>query len=208
MKQIKLLILCTLAAMAVSCNNGDKGGKDFSEEEKSLIRGEGSVMHVLTINNPEELALLQSKSRNLPEKTLLGKDFATLGEKMIKTVTDTSQDGVGRAGPQVGLLVRVVAVQRFDLPGEPFVVYPNISLEPVGDEIQLGPEGCLSVPDCRGMVPRYKNIRITYYDIASRKMVSEEVSDFTAVIFQHECDHLDGILYTDKVVLEAASGSE
>ena len=117
---------------------------------------------------------------------------------MISTVTDSSQDGVGLAGPQVGINRRVVAVQRFDKEGEPFEVYANISLEPIGKEMAEGEEGCLSVPGLSGTVSRYKSVRITYTDPSTLEIKSEEINDFTAVIFQHECDHLEGILFIDK----------
>jgi peptide deformylase len=136
---------------------------------------------------------------------------------MVATVTHPSQDGVGIAGPQVGLNRRVVAVQRFDKEGEPFEVYPNVRIVWASDSLAAGPEGCLSVPDRRGDVLRSQEIVIEYADIAgveqSRQgirlksnrdvkpvpMVRDTVSGFTAVIFQHEVDHLDGVLYIDRL---------
>ena len=84
---------------------------------------------------------------------------------MVKTVTHPSQDGVGIAGPQVGLNRRVVAVQRFDKQGEPFEVYPNIRIVWASDSLAPGPEGCLSVPDRRGEVLRSQEIVIEYADL-------------------------------------------
>jgi peptide deformylase len=136
---------------------------------------------------------------------------------MVATVTHPSQDGVGIAGPQVGLNRRVIAVQRFDKEGEPFEVYPNVRILWTSDSLATGPEGCLSVPDKRGDVLRSQEIVIEYADIAgveqSRQgirlksnrctkpvpMVRDTVSGFTAVIFQHEVDHLDGVLYIDRL---------
>ena len=71
-------------------------------------------------------------------------------------------------------------------------------MDSLAGEIVTGPEGCLSVPGLRGLVKRHSKIGISYTDLASKERVAEEVEGFTAVIFQHECDHLDGILYIDK----------
>lgn len=136
---------------------------------------------------------------------------------MVATVTHPSQDGVGIAGPQVGLNRRIVAVQRFDKEGEPFEVYPNVRIVWASDSLAAGPEGCLSVPDKRGEVVRSQEIVIEYADITGVEhsqqeyqlktsrwakpvpMVRDTVSGFTAVIFQHEVDHLDGVLYIDRL---------
>lgn len=170
----------------------------FSEAEIKIIRSQREVMNVLTIDNPEEMNILRNISINIQDKVLQSSDYELLVKKMISTVTDSSQDGVGLAGPQVGINRRVVAVQRFDKEGEPFEVYANISLEPIGKEMAEGEEGCLSVPGLSGTVSRYKSVRITYTDPSTLEIKSEEINDFTAVIFQHECDHLEGILFIDK----------
>ena len=122
---------------------------------------------------------------------------------MVATVTHPSQDGVGIAGPQVGLNRRVIAVQRFDKEGEPFEVYPNVRIVWASDSLAAGPEGCLSVPDRNGDVLRSREIVIEYADMnrldEEDYMVRETVYGFTAVIFQHEVDHLDGVLYIDRL---------
>ncbi|MDY5317981.1 MAG: peptide deformylase, partial [Candidatus Cryptobacteroides sp.] len=129
---------------------------------------------------------------------LQSREFKVLAGKMVSTVTSPEQDGVGIAGPQLGVSRRVVAVQRFDKEGEPFEIYPNIRIVAKRGEKVPGPEGCLSVPGKRGDVLRYRDIDIVYSlaDGTARDTL-ETVKGFTAVIFQHECDHLDGVLYTD-----------
>lgn len=184
-----------IVLIAASCGKGT-----FSDEEKTLIFESGTVMKVMTTASPEETEILRKKSNMLGRKELKGETFRLLADKMIATVTDPSQDGVGIAAPQVGINRRVVAVQRFDKEGYPFEVYPNITIEKAGDETAIGSEGCLSVPDHTGKVERYTSVKITYTDLETLRTVSETVSGFTAVIFQHECDHLDGILYTDKEI--------
>jgi len=117
---------------------------------------------------------------------------------MLSTVTSPVQDGVGLAAPQVGLNFRVAAVQRFDKEGEPFEVYANLHiLEHFGDTVR-GPEGCLSVPPMRGIVPRSDGVILSYVDMETFENVRDTVKGYTAIIFQHETDHLDGVLYIDR----------
>lgn len=120
---------------------------------------------------------------------------------MIATVSAPEEDGVGIAAPQVGISRRVIAVQRLDKEGEPFAIYPNIRIIAVrGDKVE-GQEGCLSVPGKRGTVARWRDIDISYTLVPSSGVprdTTETVKGFTSVIFQHECDHLDGVLYTDR----------
>ena len=154
-------------------------------------------MRVLTVDDTSDSLILRTPSAGLSVAALKSPQYAALAARMVATVTSPEQDGVGIAGPQVGLLRRVVAVQRFDKEGEPFEVYPNISVSAVRGNREPGGEGCLSVPGRRGEVPRFRDIDITYTSLHSYKDTTEHIQGFTAVIFQHECDHLDGVLYTD-----------
>ena len=172
--------------------------KDFRRAERRLIVRSDSVMRVLNIFDPADTAVLRAQSTDLSDRSLRSKDFQMLAAKMLRTVTDPSQDGVGIAAPQVGINRRIVAVQRFDKSGEPFEVYPNIHIDTMMGPRVCGPEGCLSVPDRRGIVPRYREIVISWKDPTTLQGMRDTVRGFTAVIFQHECDHLDGILYTDR----------
>ena len=231
-KGLRITGLCLAAALSIltSCRNTDCG--DFSENEKDLIDGADSIMRVLTIADPADSIVLRAPSANLSPEALLSEEYERLSELMIATVTHPSQDGVGIAGPQVGLNRRIVAVQRFDKePVEwggridhPFEVYPNIRIIWSSDSLAYGPEGCLSVPDRRGEVLRAREIIIEYADLAALRggakkctegcckkladskrreqgetipMVRDTIRGFTAVIFQHEVDHLDGVLYID-----------
>lgn len=200
----------------------------FSPEELAIIEGADSLLRVLTIEDEADLKVLRSKSTDLPAEAIQSEEFARLAELMIATVTHPSQDGVGIAGPQVGISRRVVAVQRFDkepvLRGDkldyPFEVYPNIRIVWASDSLAAGPEGCLSVPDRRGDVLRSQEIVIEYASASYSRAesdgseghgdgggeghgqlqtVRDTVRGFTAVIFQHETDHLDGILYIDRL---------
>ena len=168
-------------------------------EESRLIHDGTGVMRVLTVEDSLDLAVLRAPSVDLPAREVASEAFRMLADRMVATVTSPEQDGVGIAAPQVGLNRRVIAVQRFDKPGEPFEVYPNIRITAVYGAQELGAEGCLSVPGRRGNVMRWRNLDIAYTNPRSLKDTTESVHGFTAVIFQHECDHLDGVLYTDKL---------
>lgn len=115
-----------------------------------------------------------------------------------ETMKDT--DGAGLAAPQIGVLKRVV-VFGYDkdyhpenMDAVPATVLINPKLTPLTDEFDERWEGCLSIPGMRGAVPRYTKIRIEAYDVLGNKF-SRDVDGFHARVAQHECDHLDGILY-------------
>ena len=189
---------------ALACGRSKTGG--FSSGELELLNGTDSIMRVLTIQDSIDLAVLRAVSCDFSAKELMSEQFTKLGRRMVATVTHPSQDGVGIAGPQVGLNRRIVAVQRFDKTGEPFEVYANVRIVWMSDSLACGPEGCLSVPDRRGNVLRSQQIVIEYADLASLShscddipMARDTVSGFTAVIFQHEIDHLEGVLYIDRL---------
>ncbi len=189
---------------ALACGRSKTGG--FSACELNILNGTDSIMRVLTIEDSLDNVVLRAASHDFSLEELMSDEFKKLERMMIATVTHPSQDGVGIAGPQVGLNRRIVAVQRFDKTGEPFEVYANVRIVWLSDSLAYGPEGCLSVPDRRGNVLRSQQIVIEYADLASLSqscddipMARDTVSGFTAVIFQHEIDHLEGVLYIDRL---------
>ena len=195
----RISIIAAALMMSVACVSR-KGPENFTTYELSIIEGADSIMRVLTVRDSADLAVLRSVSSDFSAEALRSDEFARLAELMVATVTHPSQDGVGIAGPQVGLNRRVVAVQRFDKPGEPFEVYPNVRIVWASDSLAYGPEGCLSVPDRREDVLRSQEIIIEYALIQQPEQpVRDTVKGFTAVIFQHEIDHLDGVLYIDRL---------
>lgn len=193
MRTLGIILTAMMAATAISC--GNRSG--WSAAEMELIRDERATMRVLTVNDAADSLTLRKECCRISEKGLKSNEYQRLAEKMVATVTSPEEDGVGIAGPQVGISRRIVAVQRFDKEGEPFEVYPNISISACRGEKELGFEGCLSIPGKRGEVARYRDIDITYTSVRTLRDTTESIQGFTAVIFQHECDHLDGILYTD-----------
>lgn len=196
MRKYSFIFVIALSILSHSCDT--PGTADLSKDEKALIAGSDSLMRVLTVFDKEDSLLLRNVSIDFTDRDLLGWDFKALAAKMLHTVQDPSQDGVGIAAPQVGLNRRVICVLRYDLPGKPFGVYPNARLDSLWGERLSGPEGCLSIPGWAGSVPRYQNIIVSYTDPETLQTVKERVEGYTAVIFQHEIDHLDGILYTDR----------
>ena len=129
-------------------------------------------------------------------------DLTTLIEDMKETMK--ANDGAGLAAPQIGVFKRLV-IFGFDsndrypeADSVPFTVLINPIITPLSDEKENGWEGCLSVPGLRGVVPRFTHIKYEGYDAESNK-IEREVEDFHARVVQHECDHLDGILYPMKI---------
>lgn len=197
---LKAFLFLALLAAAIVYAIYANGIKDLTKKEIAIINTlPDSILHVYTIENESETNILREESTELSEEDLFSPEYELLAERMINTVTHPSVDGVGLAAPQIGINRKVVAVQRFDKPNKPFEVYPNISIVSYSDSTILSKEGCLSVPNQRHSVERAAKIKIQYFSIEKEQNVSEEIEGFTAVIFQHEVDHLSGILYIDKV---------
>ena len=112
--------------------------------------------------------------------------------------------GVGLAAPQIGVNLRVVIFgfkksERYpDAPPVPETILINPELTPIAEEKEDGWEGCLSVPGMRGMVPRYTKLRYRGFDQFGRE-IDRTVDGFHARVVQHECDHLDGVLYPMRI---------
>ena len=113
-------------------------------------------------------------------------------------------EGAGLAAPQIGVMLRVVIFAIDDNPRYPEAevvpetVLINPVIEPRSDDRDIAWEGCLSVPGMRGAVPRYTKIRYSGVDQTGAP-IERSVSDFHARVVQHECDHLDGILYPQRI---------
>ena len=187
-KSILFLAILTIAS-ACTARNGWTGW------EETVIDRSDSVMYVAVM--PADSAILRAHSADLGPAELGSARLQTLLDKMYRTLTDPSQDGVGIAAPQVGINRRIVMVMRYDKPGKPIEPYLNIQIDSLLGEPVPGPEGCLSLPPYRGVVRRSPKVQISYLR-RDGTPVTEQVEGYSAIIFQHECDHLDGILYTDR----------
>lgn len=133
--------------------------------------------------------------------------FDTPGlHELIRDLDDTmrARNGAGIAAPQIGVSLQVVifgvgANPRYpDAEQVPYTVLINPVLEPAGEEIEEGWEGCLSVPGMRGLVPRHRFLRYRGFDQFG-KAIDRTVSGFHARVVQHETDHLLGILYPMRI---------
>ena len=188
--KIQNLFLACLVVFSSCCRS------TWTSWEKKVIDLSDSVMYVTVM--PLDSAILRTPSIDVPASALKSPELETLLAKMLSTLQDPSQDGVGIAAPQVVINRRIICVQRFDKSSEPFECYVNVRIDSLYGDVCVGPEGCLSLPPLRGYVPRWTKADISYASLPDGTRISETVSGFTAIIFQHECDHLDGILYTDR----------
>ena len=194
MKQINryLFPLLILIAVFLAFNRP----KAFTKAERQIIRQSDSVMYVTVW--PEDSAVLRTPCVDLTKAELKSKELQTLMAKMLATVRAPQHDGVGIAAPQVGVSKRIICLQRFDKDGGPFECYLNAHIDSLFGEIGKGPEGCLSVPPMRGLVSRYTDVIVSYVHPETLESRRDTVHGYTAVIFQHGCDHLDGRLYIDR----------
>ncbi|HEY6897216.1 MAG TPA: peptide deformylase [Rhodocyclaceae bacterium] len=155
-----------------------------------------TIKEVLRMGDPRLLRIAK------PVTDFGGKELQKLIADMMETMA--YENGVGLAAPQIGVDLRLVIFgfehsERYpDAPEVPFTVLINPVLTPLSDEMEEGWEGCLSVPGLRGWVPRYRRLRYSGFDPAG-KPIERDVADFHARVVQHECDHLDGILYPMRV---------
>ena len=155
-----------------------------------------AIKEILKMGDPR----LFEKSE--PLKDLNAVDLDQLIQDMIDTME--ANDGAGLAAPQIGINIQLVIFgfkknDRYpDAEEVPFTVLINPKITPIGDEIEDGWEGCLSVPGLRGVVPRYKKISYQGIDQYGKK-IERNVDGFHARVVQHECDHLFGILYPMRI---------
>jgi peptide deformylase len=158
-----------------------------------------SRREIVEIGHP----VLRERARELSREELGSRETQRLIDDMIETMR--AAGGAGLAANQVGETVRVAVVEvregnpRYPYkPPIPLTVIVNPVIEPLDDDIEQINEGCLSVPNLRGEVPRHMSIRLRYLDREGQE--HEEVRrGLTAGTFQHELDHLDGTLFLDRV---------
>jgi peptide deformylase len=157
-----------------------------------------SRLEIVTAGHP----VLRERAGELTREELASPTTQRLIDDMIETMRD--HGGAGLAANQIGLPVRVAVIEVDDNPRYPYkppiplTVIVNPEIEPVDDELVEINEGCLSVPDLRGVVERHVNIRARYLDRDGEPHEAVK-RGLTAGTFQHEVDHLDGILFMDRV---------
>ena len=137
-----------------------------------------------------------------PVQQFNSRELAALVADMQDTMA--AANGAGLAAPQIGVDLQLVVFgfqqnERYpDAPPVPMTVLINPQITALGAEQVDGWEGCLSVPGLRGKVPRWARIRYTGFDLQGQP-IEREVDGFHARVVQHECDHLDGVLYPMRI---------
>ena len=163
------------------------------------------IRQVLRMGDPRLLRVAEPVAR------VPGAELDALVADMLDTMRDL--DGAGLAAPQIGVGLRVVVFEVDRNPRSPLVepvpltILVNPQITPIGDDIVEDWEGCLSVPGLRGLVPRHDHIRYTGL-APDGSPVDRTVRGFHARVVQHECDHLDGILYPARIVDMSSFGFE
>jgi peptide deformylase len=156
-----------------------------------------AILKVARIGHP----VVRAEARSVPAGKIRSTEIQRLIDDMEETMHE--YDGVGLAAPQVhvGLRLAVLEVPPSDERSEdavPFTVLVNPVLTPLVEARLVGFEGCLSIPELRGQVPRFQKVRLEALDRKARPY-AVEASGFFARVIQHECDHLDGRVYLDRM---------
>jgi peptide deformylase len=162
-----------------------------------------AIMKIALMGHP----VLRRRAEEITDPT--APEVKALVSHMIETMEDA--EGMGLAAPQIHVSARLVimrtpggddAEEEIEDPAEDqwsgLTILVNPVIEPLGDDMTDGWEGCLSVPGLRGMVPRYKRIRYRGSDPRGG-VIDRTVEGLHARVVQHECDHLDGILYPERM---------
>lgn len=178
----------------------------MTKEELDLIGqfDEHTAFRVLEVSNPEDYKILRTKCEDINQKE--DKELKHFISRLRVTLEE--EQGVGIAAPQVGINRNLFLFMRIDKPGTPVevVINPKIMNHPK-ETICFERDGCLSIPGVSGNSVRYPWIDVEYTNekgerIKERLEGYSRLDNFVAIIFQHEYDHLQGILFTDKLCVE------
>ena len=157
-----------------------------------------AILKVARLGHP----VLRQHAKPVPVADIRSGEVQRLIDDMIETMHE--YDGAGLAANQVHTLLQIAVIEveanpRYpEAESIPLTVLINPVVTPLTDDREDGWEGCLSVPGLRGVVPRWTRIRYTGFDPQGNR-IEREATDFHARVVQHECDHLDGILYPMRV---------
>jgi len=214
MKHFVLSIISSVFLFSCSVSKSKESNKinplfEFTQHEESLLT-QGKVsepMRILQITNQADSLILRTASK--PLDVTNNKQLANiLAKRLLTTVNDTKNPGVGIAAPQVGILKKMIAVQRFDKADYPFEIYVNPTIRQYSKKTQFCLEGCLSIPDKMDTTKNRAYAILLEYEKLDGSKGIEMIEAFTAVIFQHEIDHLNGILFTDHLDIEIEEAEE
>ena len=157
-----------------------------------------AILKVARLGNP----VLRTLAAPVPPEGIGAPAVQQFIDDLIETMIE--YDGAGLAAPQVHVSQQIVVFQVSDNPrypdaeAIPLTVLINPKITPLTQEMEEDWEGCLSVPDLRGKVPRYTRVRVEAYDRAGKRL-NYTAKEFAARVVQHECDHLLGKVYLDRM---------
>ena len=157
-----------------------------------------ATLEIIQIGHPT----LRMRAEEVAREDLGTPELHRICSDLVETMR--AANGAGLAAPQVDLPVRIFAVEVGDNPRYPYKprlglrVLVNPVVSPVGEETYESYEGCLSIPDLRGLLPRSTEVEVTYLDPSGSERV-ERFGGLSAGTMQHELDHLDGVLFPDRV---------
>lgn len=179
----------------------------FTQNELDIIHNGTAEepFRVLKTTDEKDSLILRSKSEDIDE-VVDNVDLYLLISRLL--VTMEVEQGVGIAAPQVGILKNVFLFVRTDLPDYPVeaVINPRITNKPDSTVCFVG-DGCLSIPETNGNTVRYPWVEVEYTNIRGERVIQRlegysRDDNFVGIIFQHEFDHLQGILFTDRLCPE------
>jgi peptide deformylase len=157
-----------------------------------------SILKVARMGHP----VLRAKARPLEKTEIRSASIQKLIDDMLDTMSE--YHGIGLAGPQVheGLRVFIAGIEKEDRRTGEIEIVPTVvvnpEVTPLGRDLVEGWEGCLSIPDIRGRVPRNRRVRLRGFD-RDGAPIDRELEDFPARVVQHEYDHLNGVLFFDRM---------
>jgi len=157
-----------------------------------------AILKVARLGHP----VLRQVARPVPPERIRSPEIQRFIDDMVETMRE--YDGAGLAANQVHTLLQIAVIEvegnpRYpEVADIPLTILVNPVVTPLGEEMADGWEGCLSVPDMRGMVPRYTEVRLQGYDRGGQR-IDLVAKDFFARVIQHETDHLNGIVYPDRM---------
>jgi peptide deformylase len=157
-----------------------------------------AILKVARMGNP----VLREVAKDVDPAEIATPEFQQFVDSLVQTMRE--YDGAGLAAPQVHVSKRVAVLEvadnpRYpDAPEVPLTVLVNPRVRPLTDERIRVWEGCLSIPELRGLVPRVARVELEAFDRGGRPL-KRRFEGFPAAVVQHECDHLDGVLFLDRV---------
>lgn len=186
---ITLLLLIAININFTGCSSMKNNGRvtKLPDDKNAYF----NHPEIIQNSNKEGDFILRNKNKDVEKAA----DIKDVVEKMRRILIESK--GMGLAAPQVGENIKVALIMRMDKENKPVEVYTNPEIKWVSEETEIDYEGCLSVREGIGKVARSKKVKVKYQTINDQVMV-EEISGLTARIFQHEVDHLAGILFVDK----------